>query len=271
MVLTRWPTNTLTIRAGEHYSGIIVNHVDIVGSNSSLTDSLITCTGLYQCIDLETPTPLHDVDLGYLDVDLSGMTDPWDVRAISGGGFRFHDSRCFGGGDCIHYDGDVIIENSDFDIPECTAASRRTSTKTCSQLHIDAIHSASGAADPAQRHVMIRHNTIVMWGTGSGHPNSAIINGPDIPPYAYPQDDVQIVENLMAGGGAVVYCQAHPEDPANAGKTASIWRNRISNLVWSRGGRWGPFYNDCMSPPAPGRLTNVWDVSGQVIPLGSWG
>ena len=267
VVLTRWPTSTLTIRAGETYRGIIVDHVVITGSNAKLLDSKLTCTGGPMCVDMETAVPLSNVELGYLDVDLSHMTEPWNVRAISGSGFWLHDSNLHGGGDFVHYDGDIVIERNNLEVPECVGT-----VAYCDSLHIDALHSASGHPDPNKRHVRIYRNTIIMWGHNTlFHANSAIINGPDIPPYQYPQDDVQIVENLMAGGGAVVYCQAHPEDPANFDKTASIWNNRISDIVWPRGGRWGPFYNDCMDPPAPGRLTNVWDRTGVVIPLGSWG
>lgn len=262
-VLTTYPgPYPFRMRAGQTYQNLVINGCVLVeGDNSVLRNSIVRGNCSYFAINIEEDI-FSGVVIERVEVDLTRMNNRWGLRAISGSGFTLDRVRCWGGGDCVHYGGDVVIKDSLFDVPECTAAG-------CSSLHIDGLHSASGHPDPAKRHVLIQHNTIIMHGTGDGHPNAAIINGPDIGPYAYPQGTVIIRDNLMAGGGAVAYCQAHPEDSAT--NTAEIWNNRISDLVWPRGGKWGPFYDDCMNPPAPGRLTNVWDRTGQIIPLGSWG
>ena len=265
-------TTPVVLGTGAVLERVQTNRCYKLDGNNITIRYVVFRTACTMVIDAEHDPPLTGIVIDHVELDLSQARDGlgrgypynFNVRAISGDGFTLTNSYCHSGGDCVHYGGDIVIQNNLIDIAECTVL------PACSNMHIDGLHSASGHRDPSKRHVRIEHNTIIMRGTGDGHPNAAIINGPDISPdgYRYPQGVVLILDNLMAGGGAVVYCAAHPEDTPS--HTAEIWGNRISDLIWPRGGKWGPFYHDCMQPSAPGRLSNVWDRTGEVIQLGSW-
>jgi hypothetical protein len=175
------------------------------------------------------------------------MPDNMNLRALTGSGFTARRVFWHGGADCVHFGSNVVIEDSFCEL-------LRLPLHYPGDPHLDGFQSAGGSD------VVIRHNTII-------NPNdstSAIINGTRSGPA--PQLNVRIINNLMAGGGWTVYCNAREQTPPS---TIEFRDNRIARTHFrfssrSRGGGyWGPM-TDCKG--VPGAETTVWDEDNTPIP-----
>ena len=140
-----------------------------------------------------------------------------------------------GGSDCAHVSWNVVIQDSFCDI----ASLPPTLTDHADGFQTDG---ADG--------VVLRHNTI-------RNPNgqtSAIIIGSNSGPVA----NVEIVDNLMAGGGYILYCAAATGQVTNI----SVSKNRFARTYFSNGGFWGPTAYCERIGSGWDQKTNVWDGTG---------
>lgn len=242
--------------------------VFVEGSYSQLIDSLVrpnasTLCGGWGAIDVERNVPLTGVKFSYVEVDLSWTgANRFNLRAISGDGFELDHVHCHDGGDCVHYGGDIYMHDSAFEVPQCTVA---PAGQDCSDLHIDALHSAPGHPDPAKRRVWIEHNTAYVAGSDPAiNATSAIINGPDLISYesTFPQSDVHFIDNVIGGGQWSAYCEAHRGQIYSV-PMVEFRDNRVSDIWWPLGGRYGPT-TDCKNN-VPIYSGNVMDRTGQAI------
>jgi hypothetical protein len=74
--------------------------------------------------------------------------------------------------------------------------------------------------------------------------------------------NVNISNNLIAGGGFTLYCGGI-NDP-NSVTNETVTNNRISNAYWSNGGYYGPLAY-CGAGFADTFSGNVWDETGAPI------
>ena len=259
-----WPdaTNTgvpagtvLTVRQGDltAVNGGVYDRLDIRGcvsipngvNNVVIRNSRITCGGPLP-VDAED-YPHSGILIEDVEVDMAGN---FFGRGIAGGGFTARRVWWHNGSDCSHYNSDVVIEDSFCDLARYTGSG---------DPHLDGFQSGGGDG------VLLRHNTI-------RNPNgqtSAIINGPDLNVLSA-QTNVRIVDNLMAGGGFTVYCNAHSEQHPAQVPTTEFRGNRIARAYYQlystpRGGYWGPM-TDCGG--VPGVETTVWDEDLTPVPIG---
>jgi len=245
LALTRHNGNLL-MQANSHYDAMDIRGcVRVVGSNSSLSRSRVLASCDYMAIDVEADG-ISNVLFEDVEIDVSGMGDNMNIRALSGGGFTARRVHWHGGADCVHFSSDVTIEDSFCELPKLPSSYP-------GDPHLDGFQSTGGS------NVLIRHNTI----RNPNSDTSAILSGtsPDLPR----QFHVRIIGNLMAGGGWTVYCNAHGQRPAS---TTEFRDNRISRSyvtfpgINPRGGYWGPM-TDCKG--VPGVETTVWDEDGTQI------
>jgi hypothetical protein len=230
----------LQMQANTEYEALDVRGcVRVAGSNSALRRSRVLADCQHMAIDVEA-IGISNVVFEDIEIDLSGMGGRMNVRALSGSGFTARRIHWHGGADCLHFGSNVVIEDSFCELPKLPEAYP-------GDPHLDGFQS-SGGSD-----VLIRHNTI----RNPNNSTSVIING--TAPHIPPQFNVRIINNLMAGGGWTVYCNAHGQIPS---ATIEFRDNRISRSYFTfqgikaRGGYWGPM-TDCKG--VPGVETTVWD------------
>ena len=156
----------------------------------------------------------------------------------------FHNgSDCTSMGDTPVTDDQVIIEDSLCTIGPDTNSDGLPDSKTFCQgssAHFDGFQSDGGW------NLTIRHNTI----RNPCSQTSAII----ISSNTSPIHNVTIQDNLMAGGGWTVYCNAGPDVP-----NETVTGNRISRTYYPQGGYYGPFAGCDDADVFTG---NVWDDTG---------
>jgi hypothetical protein len=75
-----------------------------------------------------------------------------------------------------------------------------------------------------------------------------------------PIKNVTIVDNLMAGGGYTLYCNAGPDVP-----NETVTGNRFSKVFFAKGGYWGPLTGCGQADTYSG---NVWDDTGSTLAVG---
>lgn len=257
-VLAARSGNPLVLQAGQTLQNAeVTGCVQIRGPGVTIRNVRIISTCSYAAIDLEdfntTGALIENVeiDMGRL-ANTSAFTGRLNQRSITGDNFTARRVWWHGGSDCVHFGSQVVIEDSFCDVALIPAGYP-------GDPHIDGFQSAGGS------NVIIRHNTI----RNPNSQTSAIING-TTPGVSAPQTNVRILDNLMAGGGYTVYCNAHQ---AATSATIEFARNRISRLYYrwpvnsghpvDRGGFWGPT-TDCVN--VPGFSTNVWDDDNRPLP-----
>ncbi len=125
------------------------------------------------------------------------------------------------GADCFHFGDNIAIEDS-----YCTAypdnASASQITAFCERpSHIDGMQSDGGS------NITLNHNTIF----NQCGETSAILMSTNTSPIS----NVRITNNLMAGGGYTLYCNAGSKVSSEA-----VIGNRFSKLFFPNGGYWGP-------------------------------
>jgi hypothetical protein len=246
-------SGTVRLTAGQSLVNTqVTGCVQVTGANVVIRNVRIISTCSYAAIDLEFANASAlienvEIDMSQL-ANTSAFTGRLNQRSITGDDFTARKVWWHGGSDCVHYGSNVLIEDSFCDVSLIPAGYP-------GDPHIDGFQSAGGS------NVTLRHNTI----RNPNDQTSAIING-TTPGVSPGQFNVHIVNNLMAGGGYTVYCNAHQ---AATPATVEFRDNRISfdYYIWpinsghplTRGGFWGPT-TDCLK--IPGYDTNVWDSTG---------
>jgi hypothetical protein len=235
-------------QAGKKYDALDIRGCVLVeADNVTLSRSKVDGRDCeYYVINNEVgDTPHTGLTITDVDVDLTGQ---FNTKGIASSQFTARRVHFHGGADCIHYGSNVIIEDN-----LCEVAKLPPNTNI--DYHADGFQSGGGSG------VLIQHNTIL----NANDQTSAIINGTDGVALDL-QYNVRIINNLMAGGGYTVYCNAHY---ASVVPTTEIRGNRISRSYYTwpgnpaRGGFYGP-WTDCKSVSGAG--TNVWDEDGAPIP-----
>jgi len=103
--------------------------------------------------------------------------------------------------------------------------------------------------------MVIRHNTI----RNPCSQTSAILMSSN----TLPLSNIQLVDNLMAGGAYTVFCGGS-NDPSRV-TNESVTGNRIARTYWQDGGYYGPV-GYCGNGFADTWSNNVWDETGAPLP-----
>jgi hypothetical protein len=176
------------------------------------------------------------------EIDMGGHMD---VRAVSDDGFTLTRVFMHNGADCSTMTTVAAIEDSLCVLgPDTNGDGWPDSTSFCSgKEHFDGIQSDGG------HDLVIRHNTI----RNPCSQTSAILMSSNSAPIR----NVTITDNLLAGGGYTLYCNAGPDIP-----NETVTGNRIARTYRPRGGYYGPVaYCDS----ADAFSGNVWDDTGHAI------
>jgi hypothetical protein len=176
------------------------------------------------------------VGTGIMDVeiDLSGSMNTKGIAFDNYTADRVHFRN---GADCAHFGSNVLIQNS---FCELSLLSEDTN------FHVDGYQ--SDGAD----NIVIRHNTI----RNPNNQTSAILLSSNTSPIK----NVQIVGNLMAGGGWTLYCAAAKGKVDNV----QVSTNRFSRLFYPKGGMWGPAVF-CERIGLGWSGDNIWDETGMSL------
>jgi hypothetical protein len=176
------------------------------------------------------------------EIDLGGV---YTVKGIAFNGYTARRVFFHNGADCAHFGENVVIEDSMCVLgPDTDGDGWPDTTSFCGgDDHFDGFQSDGG------RNITLRHNTIRNpCGQTSGilmSSNTSSIR------------DVSIVDNLMAGGGYTLYCNAGP-DVANETVTGNVF----ARTWYSTGGYWGPTAHCEDADVFSG---NVWDETGAAL------
>jgi hypothetical protein len=146
------------------------------------------------------------------------------------------------GSDCAHFGNNVVIEDSlCVTGPDTNSDGWPDSTGFCSgPEHFDGFQSDGGA------NIRLRHNTIRVPCSQT----SAILMSTNTSAIR----DVTIADNLMAGGGYTLYCNAGPDVP-----NETVTGNRFARTWYAKSGRWGPTTGCDAADVYAG---NIWDDTG---------
>lgn len=143
-----------------------------------------------------------------------------------------------GGSDCAHFSRNVVIQDSFCDV---------------AFLPQDLKDHADGFQTDGADNVVLRHNTI----RNANSQTSAIIIGSNSGPVA----NVEIINNLMAGGGYILYCAAATGQVRNI----SVSNNLFARTIFQNGGFWGPTAFCERIGSGWDRKTNIWDDTGDPL------
>lgn len=176
------------------------------------------------------------------EIDMGGHLD---ARAISDDGFTLTRVFMHNGADCTTMGDAVTIEDSLCVLgPDANGDGWPDSTNFCSGAeHFDGFQSDGG------HDLVIRHNTI----RNPCGQTSAILMSSNSAPIS----DVTITDNLLAGGGYTLYCNAGPDIP-----NEKVTDNRVARTYRPLGGHYGPAANCGGADAFNG---NVWDDTGRAI------
>lgn len=180
--------------------------------------------------------------LDHVEIDLQGTTT---IKGIAFNGYTARHVLFHNGADCAHFGENVVIEDSMCVLgPDTDSDGWSDATTFCGGTdHFDGFQSDGG------RNITLRHNTI----RNPCGQTSAILMSSNTSGIR----DVTVVDNLMAGGGYTLYCNAGP-DVANE----TVTGNRFSKRWYSTGGYWGPTANCEDADVFSG---NVWDETGAAL------
>jgi hypothetical protein len=174
-----------------------------------------------------------------VEIDLNGRKE---IKGIAFDGYTARKVFFHNGSDCAHFGSDVTIEDSLCVIgPDTNNDAWPDNTSFCNgPEHFDGLQSDGG------NNIVLRHNTIrVPCGQ-----TSAILMSTNTSAIR----NVTIQDNLMAGGGYTLYCNAGPDVP-----NETVTGNRFARTYFPNGGRWG-HKTGCQM--ADVFSNNIWDDTG---------
>jgi hypothetical protein len=176
------------------------------------------------------------------------MNGDVDDYGIVGQSYTATRVQIHGGADCAYYEDNVTIRDSFCSLgPDTNDDGWADSTGFCDPNgpHFDGFSSDGGS------HQVYDHNTI----RNPCSQTSAIL----ISTNSSPISDVTITDNLLAGGGYTLYCDAGP----NVTGGEVVTGNRIARTFWPDGGWYGPLANCGGSSMT--FAGNVWDDTGAPV------
>jgi len=175
----------------------------------------------------------------HVEIDLNNKTT---LKGIAFDGYTARNVFFHNGSDCAHMGGNVTIENSlCVSGPDADDDGWPDGSAFCNGPdHFDGFQSDGG------HNITIRHNTIRNpCGQTSNILMSSNTDG---------ISNVRIEDNLLAGGGYSLYCNAGPDVP-----NETVTGNRFSKRYYATGGHWGPTAHCEDADVFSG---NVWDETG---------
>ena len=181
--------------------------------------------------------------LEHVEIDLSNKTTG---KGIAFDGYTARNVFFHNGSDCAHFGSGVVIEDSlCVSGPDANDDGWPDGSGFCDGPdHFDGLQSDGGD------NITIRHNTI----RNPCGQTSAILMSTNTSGIR----NVTIEDNLLAGGGYTLYCNAGPDVP-----NQTVTGNRFSTYYFAKGGYWGPTTGCDDADVFSG---NVWDENNQ--PLG---
>jgi hypothetical protein len=221
---------------GEVYSGREVHgEITIAADNVTIEKTRVISGADYPIRTFGPGDPTGTV-IRDVEIDMQGQEEGKGIAFSNYTADRvwFHN-----GLDCAHASENVTITNSFCDLPKLAAGS---------QAHADGFQSDGGGD------LVFRHNTI----RNPNDQTSAILMSTNTSPI----DHVEIVENLMSGGGYTVYCGT---DEGGVATRSSYIGNVISREFFPRGGYFGATTWCDRVDTARG---NVWDGNYTPPPAG---
>lgn len=158
--------------------------------------------------------------LDHVDLNLGGNLE---IKGIAFNGYTVRNSFIHNGADCAHFGVNVTVEDSlCVNGPDVNNDGWPDAGFSCQDgPHYDGFQSDGG------RNITLRHNTI----RNPCGQTSAILMSSNTSAIS----DVTIADNLMAGGGYTLYCNAGP-DVLNE----TVTGNRFSRQWYPKSGYWGP-------------------------------
>lgn len=210
----------------------ITGDISVEGNNVTVHDIKLTQTNPDYGVRVFNRA---GVTLSYIEINQNHL---FNGKAIAFDGYAMDHANIHNGSDCAHLGDNASVVDS-----FCSLGPDSGGTSWCNGPHVDGFQTDGGD------HQTYRHNTI----RNPCGQTSAIIIDTDLGA----THDVHIVDNLMAGGGYVVYCNGRNQSPS---PVVEFSGNRIAKTYFPQGGSQsgGPFVN-C---PAGGA---VWDETGQPI------
>jgi hypothetical protein len=179
------------------------------------------------------------------EIDLNGN---YNSKGIAFDQYTLRRVFMHNGSDCAHTEHSVVIEDSLCVLgPDADSDGWPDNESWCNgPEHRDGFQSDGGDG------LTFRHNTI----RNNCEETSAILMSTNTSPIA----NVTITNNLLAGGGYTLYCNAGPDVP-----NETVTGNRVSKAFHPQGGRWGPLRGCSQANVNSG---NVWDDTGKTLPAG---
>ncbi len=176
------------------------------------------------------------------EIDLNGRLG---IKGIAFDGYTARRVFFHNGSDCAHMEHDVLVEDSlCVSGPDTNSDGWPDGTAFCNgPEHFDGFQSDGGA------NLRLRHNTIRVPCSQT----SAILMSTNTKPIR----DVTIADNLMAGGGYTLYCNAGPDVP-----NQTVTGNRFARTYYAKSGYWGAT-TGCGA--ADVFSNNVWDDTGAAL------
>jgi hypothetical protein len=178
----------------------------------------------------------------HVEIDLNGKLD---IKGIAFDGYTAKNVFFHNGSDCAHFGDNVVIQDSlCVSGPDANDDGWPDGSSFCNgPEHFDGYQSDGGD------NITIRHNTI----RNPCGQTSAILMSTNTSGIR----NVTIQNNLMAGGGYTLYCNAGP-DVANE----TVTGNRFAKTYYRGSGYWGP-WTGCED--ADVFSGNVWDDTGAAL------
>jgi hypothetical protein len=175
----------------------------------------------------------------HVELDLNGKLD---IKGIAFDGYTAKNVFFHNGSDCAHMGNDVTIQDSlCVSGPDADDDGRPDSTAFCDgPEHFDGFQSDGGDA------ITLKHNTI----RAPCSQTSAILMSTNTSAIR----NVTIADNLLAGGGYTLYCNAGPDVPNEI-----VTGNRFARTYYAKSGYWGAT-TGCQN--ADTFTTNTWDDTG---------
>jgi hypothetical protein len=178
------------------------------------------------------------------EIDLNGN---FNSKGIAFDHYTLRRVFMHNGSDCAHTEHDVVIEDSLCALgPDANSDGWPDNESWCNgPEHRDGFQSDGGDG------LTFRHNTI----RNNCDETSAILMSTNTSPIA----NVSITNNLLAGGGYTLYCNADGGDVPNE----TVTGNRFSKVFHPQVGFWGPITGCSRANVYSG---NVYDETGRSLP-----
>jgi hypothetical protein len=239
--LTKVSGSVTLSTAGQVYENkLLTGSITIAAPNVTIRNVKLVATDPYYAIRaFGWEKNVSGAVIDHVEIDLNGY---YDIKGIAFDGYTAKNVFFHNGSDCAHMGGNVTIQDSlCVSGPDVNGDAWPDNSTFCNgPEHFDGLQSDGGS------NITIRHNTI----RNPCSQTSAILMSSNTSSIS----NVTIQDNLLAGGGYTLYCNAGP-DVANE----TVTGNRFAKTYFAKGGYWG-HQTGCGS--ADVFSGNIWDETG---------